>query len=280
MIITKLDDLTPVQCVDGLLLKRDDLYKPFGDKTVNGGKLRQCMALVGSIHEHYNGLITCCSIYSPQGPITAATGKYFNMPTIVCYGGTTDERLRRYPMPIIAANYKAKNVVLSKSGIHKILYYKATEIAEKLNYFIVDYGFNITKYPDLLLKSISRQVENLPDELDNLVVTCGSGITTIGILIGLKMYDKRVKSIYLVCTAPNRRELIDSTLKSIGIEAHYNMIDLFHQPSFRYEDGLKRNIGEIQLHPQYEAKSYDWLKNNIDQSEKTLLWIVGSKPSC
>ena len=33
--------LTPVQEVDGLRIKRDDLYAPFGPGEVNGGKLRQ-----------------------------------------------------------------------------------------------------------------------------------------------------------------------------------------------------------------------------------------------
>lgn len=33
-------NLTPVQEVDGLRIKRDDLYAPFGPGEVNGGKLR------------------------------------------------------------------------------------------------------------------------------------------------------------------------------------------------------------------------------------------------
>ena len=41
--------LTPVQEVDGLRIKRDDLYAPFGPGEVNGGKLRQCVMLVNSI---------------------------------------------------------------------------------------------------------------------------------------------------------------------------------------------------------------------------------------
>ena len=39
-------DLTPVQEVNGLLMKRDDLFQPFGRGEVNGGKLRQCIMLV------------------------------------------------------------------------------------------------------------------------------------------------------------------------------------------------------------------------------------------
>lgn len=73
----KLHYLTPVQQVDGMLFKREDLYTPLGAGEVNGGKLRQCMLLVNKIHREYEGLVTCCSIHSPQAPITAATGKGF-----------------------------------------------------------------------------------------------------------------------------------------------------------------------------------------------------------
>ena len=64
--------LTPVQEVDGLRIKRDDLYAPFGPGEVNGGKLRQCVMLVNSVKKDYKSLLTYCSIHSPQAPITAA----------------------------------------------------------------------------------------------------------------------------------------------------------------------------------------------------------------
>lgn len=62
MIVKNVDELTPVENHNGLYIKRDDLYKPFGDNTVNGGKLRQCYKLVESIKDKYDGVISCCSI--------------------------------------------------------------------------------------------------------------------------------------------------------------------------------------------------------------------------
>lgn len=50
--------LTPVQEVDGLRIKRDDLYAPFGPGEVNGGKLRQCVMLVNSVKKDYKSLLT------------------------------------------------------------------------------------------------------------------------------------------------------------------------------------------------------------------------------
>lgn len=278
--ITNPDELTPIEVHDGLYLKREDLYKPFGDYSVNGGKLRQCYKLVNSIKDKYDGVISCCSIYSPQAPITSAVANSFNMKAIICYGGTNELRLQELPMPLISKQFGAELRIISKSGIHKILYNKAKQIALKENLFVVDYGFNIIDYPDIMYEAISSQVENIPDELDNLVITCGSGITTIGVLLGLKKYNKKVKNIYLVATAPSRDKLIKNTLFLYGIFPNYSIIDLFHMANFHYEDEVFEKIDGIELHPNYEAKTFNWLKNNIDyKNEKTLLWIVGSKPN-
>lgn len=277
--ITNPNELTPVEKHNNLYLKREDLFLPFGKDTVNGGKLRQCYKLVESIKDNYNGVISCCSIYSPQAPITSAVAKYFNLKCIIGYGGTKPSRLDELPMPIISKQFGSDLQIISKSGIHKILYTKSKEIAEKGNLFVVDYGFNIVDYPEIMYSAISNQVQNLPDELDNLVVTCGSGITSIGIFLGLAKYNKKVKNIYLIATAPSRKKLIDNTLFMNDIFMKYKIIDLFHQDGFKYEDKVYEEIDGIQLHPNYEAKTYNWLKQNIDYNkEKTLLWIVGAEP--
>ncbi len=83
-------DLTSVQEIAGMRFKRDDLYAPFGAGGVNGGKLRQCMLLVEAAlrrRPDTTGIITYCSIHSPQGPITAAAARHYRLPCIVAYGG-------------------------------------------------------------------------------------------------------------------------------------------------------------------------------------------------
>lgn len=279
MIIVNADDLTPVENHQGLYIKRDDLYKPFGDNTVNGGKLRQCYKLIENIKNNYDGVISCCSIYSPQAPITSAVAKYFNMRAVICYGATNQDRLNILEMPKISKNYGADLRIISSSGIHKILYNKAKKIAQNENLFVVDYGFNIVDYPDIMFSAISRQVENIPDDLDNLVITCGSGITTTGVLLGIAKYKKRVKNIYLVATAPDRQKLINKNLSANNVYANYTIIDLFHQVGFKYENKLYKTFDGINFHPNYEAKTFNWLENNINYNkEKTLLWVVGAEP--
>ena len=269
-------ELTPIEKHNGIYLKRDDLFMPFGENTVNGGKLRQCYFLVDKIKDKYEELISCCSIYSPQAPITAAVGKHFGKKTTIYYGGTTKERLLKLRMPYVAERYGAGLQIVSKSGRHSILYQKAKQYALANNAFVVDYGFNIMEYPDILVEKVAKQVENLPNA-KNLIITCGSGITSASVLLGLKRYNKDIENVYLVSTAPNRKAFIDKTLIEYGAERSYTIIDFFHQSGFVYEKGITKSINGIKLHPQYEAKAYAWLEQ-ADLKGETIFWIVGAKP--
>lgn len=227
--------LTPVQEVDGLRIKRDDLYVPFGPGEVNGGKLRQCVMLVNSVKKDYKSLLTYCSIHSPQAPITAAVARANGMPCRIVYGGTTRESVAALPMPRLAMKYGASIVLAARSGRHSILHARAKELAAQENSFVVQYGINIIGYGDTLLTAVAAQTENLPDDIENLVMTCGSGITATGVMIGLHRYGKRVKRMHLVATAPDRRGFIHETLKKYGADREFEYHDLFHSPGFVYE---------------------------------------------
>lgn len=271
-----LSDLTPVERHNGIYVKREDLFAPFGIGGVNGGKLRQCWCLVNKVKDNYKGLISCCSIYSPQAPITAVVGEYYGLPVKIYYGATTQDKLFKVRMPHIARMHGASLEVVSKSGIHNILYRKAREYADKHNFYVVDYGFNLSEYPEILVDEIATQVQNIP-EVDNLVVTCGSGITATSILVGLEKYHKKVGHVYLVATAPNRRKFITKNLEEYGLRHDFEIIDMYHSNGFVYERGVQAELDGIKLHPNYEAKTYTWLRSAGLKGD-TLLWIVGSKP--
>lgn len=270
--------LTPVQRVDGLWLKRDDLYTPFGPGEVNGGKLRQCVMLVDSVKDGYDGLVTYCSIHSPQAPITAAVARANGLPCCIVYGGTTRASVAALPMPRLAMRYGATIVLAARSGRHSILHARAKELAEQKNSFIVQYGINIIGHGDTLLTAVAAQVQNLPDEVENLVMTCGSGITASGVMIGLHRYGKVVKNVHLVATAPDRRGFIHETLKKYGADRDFLYHDLFHRPGFVYEKSVTASWGGIRLHPHYEAKTMQWFKGSGLAPEKTLFWITGAEP--
>ena len=236
-------ELTPVQNLDGLWVKREDLFMPFGAKSVNGGKLRQCFSLVDAIKGDFKGVLSFCSIHSPQAPITAAVARFFGLECTIFYGGTSKENLKDNEMAKIVKEFGGKIEIAAKTGRHNVLKAKALKYAKEHNYFVIEYGFNIVEYPDLILNAVSNQVENIPDELENLVITCGSGITTTGVLIGLKKFRKKVKNIHLVNTAPDRLKKIRSNLEKYGIDCdkEFNIFvhNLFEQKGFQYEKGIK-----------------------------------------
>lgn len=276
----KLHYLTPVQQVDGMYFKREDLYTPFGAGEVNGGKLRQCMLLVNKIHADYDGLVTCCSIHSPQAPITAATAKAFGMRCQVLYGGTKPETLKRLPMPRLCLRYGAEVTIAARSGRSNILYYIAQNlkrVKDKRDYIVL-YGINLQDHEDILLGAVAAQTRNLPDEIENLVMTCGSGITAIGVIAGLKQYGKKVKHVHLVATAPDRQKLIHGTLQKHGADREIEYHDLFHTRGFSYEEPFCSVWGGIKLHPNYEAKTMAWFAKSGLRPENTLFWITGAEP--
>ena len=274
-------ELTPVQEIAGMYFKRDDLYTPFGAGGVNGGKLRQCMLLVEAALQRQpdtRGVITYCSIHSPQGPITAATAKRYHLPCIVAYGGAGTMSLATGSMPRLAMSYGARIEVLAKSGRHNVLKARAEELARRMGYFVVQYGINLDDYGTVLLSAVSEQVQNIPDDLDDLYITCGSGITASGVIIGIEKYRKNVKNIHLIATAFDRREKVRATLRRYGVERDFIYHDLFHTPGFVYEKQQKMRIGGVKLHPQYEAKTMKYILEHGLNTENALLWVVGAEP--
>lgn len=291
-------DLTPVQEIDGIYFKRDDLFAPFGAGSVNGGKLRQGAFLLAQAKtQGYERVITGCSLISPQAPMIAAVAQHFGMECCIVYGGTKIEKLQEKYMPRLAKHFEA-NFYIAKSGRSNVLLHCAKGIAaHSIPYrksFIVEYGMN-SKDPQHLAAfygSTADQVMNLPDEMDHLIITCGSGITSAGVLYGLKIHQKKVKHVWLIGTAPNREKKVKTRLVDLSFYAgsslncyniQFNYVDLFSK-GVTYEkrySGIK--WGDIEFHPHYEAKAFNWflenmLERHIYAREKVVFWIVGAEP--
>jgi 1-aminocyclopropane-1-carboxylate deaminase/D-cysteine desulfhydrase-like pyridoxal-dependent ACC family enzyme len=292
MLLQKLGayDLTPLEEREGMFFKRDDLFLPFGVGSVNGGKLRQGSFLLAKAkQEGVERIITGCSLVSPQAPMIAAMAKHFGMECIVLYGGTRMELVKKRHMPRLAMHFEAE-IKFAKSGRANVLLHTARGVAAHSipakKSFIVQYGMN-SKDPEHMVafyESTAMQVRNLPDELDNLAITCGSGITSAGVIYGLVKYQKKVKHVWLLGTAPNRARkvrdrLVDLTFNTL-VPCHnykFHYIDLYAE-GMTYEKEIKGvNCRDIEFHPHYEAKTYPWVRKNLEG--KTCFWIVGAEPT-
>lgn len=249
--------------------------------------LRQC-ALLFEKNKHLigNGVITATSVLSPQAPIVSELCKYYNVPCTIYYGGTTYEKLEKMKYPMICKNNNATIEIPCNSGRQSVLQYHVSKRIKETNEFNIKYGMDLENNLDVFIESTSNQVENLPDDLDNLVVSCGSSITVIGVLLGCAIYNKNIKKIYAVGIAPNRLEKINKYIKLLNEKYDINIkldnfvyIDGFSTlKGFKYENVKNESYENIVFHKRYEAKTFNWLKNNIDyKNEKTCMWIVGGE---
>ena len=280
-------DLTPVEQRGRFLFKRDDLFASFGADSVNGGKLRQGAFLLAQAKEQgYKRIITGCSIHSPQAPIIAALAKHFGLSCRVIYGGTDWNHIKDLQMPKLV-DYFGSSIQFAKSGRSNVLYAEAKKIQEKSD-FIVQYGMCSEDPKNFVAfyESTANQVRNLPDKIDNLVVVCGSGITSAGILYGLQRYNKHVNHIWLIGNGPNRKKKIEERLSQLAFNTgipcwncNFNYIDLFGQ-GLKYETSIKANFSDIEFHENYEAKAFDWIIKNENKfkNQEIGFWIIGSKP--
>lgn len=285
-LLEKANVITPVEKIGDIYFKRDDKFAPFGNG-INGSKLRQCVLLFEKNKSLVqNGVITATSILSPQAPIVSELCKYYNVPCTIYYGGTTHERLSKMSYPMMCKNNGATIEIPCNCARQSALQYHVNKRIKETNEFNVRYGMDLENNLDVFVESTANQVRNLPDDLDNLVISCGSAITTIGILMGCALYNKNISNIYAVGIAPNRLEKINKYVSllnekfdiNISLE-NFNYIDAFSTlKGFKYENIKNESYYDITFHKRYEAKTFSWLKDNINYKEKkTCMWIIGGE---
>ena len=85
------------------------------------------------------------------------------------------------------------------------------KIISENNYKLIKFAISLETNPEAIFDGVADQVKNIPDELDNLVISVGSGIQFAGIIRGLERYNKKVKRVIGVAFL-NRRKTIDEYL--------------------------------------------------------------------
>lgn len=279
-----INDLTPVDCIHGMYFKRDDLYKPFSDLPLSGGKVRQCISLIGNNQEYIQKecdghVVTGTGMTSPQGIIVTKVAKAFGFRTTIFVGHTNPNGIRKnnLMMNILTQggqiNYES--VQAYESCLNAVIRRKQ-EAGEKS--FHIKFGINLEKDPESILGSVGNQVQNIPKDLDYLIIPCGSCIMLSGILQGLEKYQIYPKKVIGIQIAGYDRT---KTIEKILGESHlpYELRLSKDYPYSRHL-GIKVSDGStnIRLDPIYEAKAYDyvlrWMSDEV-RGKKVLFWVVG-----
>tara|TARA_Y100000034_G_C6676043_1_gene297003 strand:- start:59 stop:652 length:594 start_codon:yes stop_codon:yes gene_type:complete len=156
-------------------------------------------------------------------------------------------------------------------------------IIPETRYKLIKFAISLESNPEAIFDGVTEQVQNIPDELDNLVVPVGSGIQFTGIIRGLQKYNKKVKRVIGIAFV-DRRKTIDGYLDGFKYENFpEEVIDFpeyeMHLTKHAYSKPIWEKVGdELMLDSIYEGKSHEWMRENIDENEKTLFWIVGKRP--
>ena len=267
--------LTPVEEYDGIKYKRDDLYAPYGEDFITGGKIRQCRDLVETNLEYIHAkcdstIATAASVISPQSPIVARVAFEFGLNSIIGFGNTTVDNARKQIGIQWCEKYNSELIVLSESqGFNNVLYYNLNKLNEERKFFPILFGYAAQTYRSSIITSIAEQVKNI--ECDTLYVPLGSGVTFTGILEGIKMFDKKFRVVALQPFGYDRRESIHRNLEGMQWEYDYE----YHTGNYSYHKLLKKNVG-FELDMIYESKAWEMMKNLINESENSCFWVIGN----
>jgi len=259
-------ELTPIELHNNIWLKRDDLYTL---RDANGGKLRQVQEiikhnLVAIKEKHNNIVVGSFSINSFYSPILATVCKEND---IICEIVTYNTK--KYNRSIMAAKNEGAVMIYANAGYPSVINYVAKQEC------LVCGGlyFNDYLYSDASLNALMEQVQNIPADLDYLVIPVGGAVNCVGILRGIEKCNLKIKKIYGISVGYDILDFMKlNAPPAIPIEIiKYNLP--YNKKVRDYYIGVDDSE---ELDASYEGKAYDWIIKNLNVIDnKVLLWIVG-----
>lgn len=274
-------ELTPVELIGDSLFKRDDLYLPFNDIPLSGGKVRQAINLFQEnldtiLTKHNKHVVTTNSIQSPQGVIIARCCKEFGVKFTMVINGLTTKFNTLLKHNIIKHILNLDGIVDFSANCNwdaALVNYAKKKYPES---FLIKFGINV-KNSTCMVDCNANQTRNLPKEIENLIIPVGSGITMAGILKGIKQNNIKVKRVIGVqISGHDYRKVIDNI---VGLEYYrpYEYIVIGSVKQYSTEKEVRLENGVI-LDPLYEAKVYDYILNNRKEllTKDSVFWIVGN----
>ena len=303
--------LTPVEEHIGMYFKREDLFAPLGYHSINGSKLRQCIWLVNDWvkRERISGIVSGSVVGSPQHPFISSICKHYGIGCLIVTGSKNHQ--------------EHKNMQLAKQmgaafHVAKVTYSRALQsIAFKLRERIpnhqvletnitVDEKYNTPERIEAFHNIGAYQVTNIPAEVTTLIIPCGSCNSVVSILYGLATIPNNVTKVVLMGIGNNgsfnlqyvpKRLQVISKVTDKQVASHYDW-SLIGGPTGNvkiehhnlngtgfcsYDDWMPYVVDDIEMHPRYEGKIFNYMKQNTDIfkqyfNKKTLFWIVGNEP--
>lgn len=272
--IVNIDDVTPVDYVDDIYLKREDLFMPYEDIPINGSKLREIIAYIDDKKEIISkngGLIICNDDQSSSRGLMIARVIRDNYKDfkLITFRPEVNHNCDRLTENILLQG----SHVTSQNVNEAISAWKDRSDAPK--FFNLKLKENIQSYEEPVFGLFRKQVKNLPNNLDYLIVPCGSTITLAGILSALYFENIKIGKVIGISSDNNdMHEVANSILKDIPCSYEYYVINNIDR-----NIPVNMNIGNVKLDPYYEAKAWKYVLDNLRQKisgKKVCFWITGN----
>ena len=247
--------ITQIDKVDGIYLKRNDLYEYGG---CYGGKAECVYGLLQ--RSESNTIVTCGSRDSLQCEIVSKMCEEFGYAChIFMPAGAETKSMTR----ILSNQHTVLHLV--PNGYMVVVKKRAADFAQENGYTFIPFGLQ-TPYA---VHTVAKQVVNVPKEVHRIVVPVGGGITLCGVLQGLVDNARIDVEVLGVLTGGDASKTI-KVYKPIFSYIPYRLIPWMDgTPTERYAGKVESSIGDIKLDSVYEAKCKKFLQEN------DLLWIVG-----
>lgn len=315
-----LDILTPVEKIGEYWFKREDKFAPLGYGNINGTKLRQLIWLINKYVKNNEdlgnklGIISGAISGSPQHPMVGAVAKHYKIPSINFVGTKNIEKSKNL---FLAKNFGVE-FYFSKIAYAKNLEIKSFQLKKNLynDYFVLETNITVKEKinTEEMIENFhlvsSSQIKNLPENIENLFIPCGSCNSVVSILYGIAQFKpKNLKNIILFGIGSYGSKEPSYIIKRLSIiEKIYgkNINNLFNYDFVnekennkestynvkyynlngigfcKYSDLMNYEYNGIIFHPRYEGKIFKYIEINKNiflpyLNKNTCFWIIGSE---
>lgn len=281
---------TPWENHQGIWFKREDYFAPLGYSGPNGSKMRQLIWYMNKFRGNKTHIVTGASIQSPQLSMSAIVGAHYGLLCRqIVY--SKPHTVLRHANPQVSAGFGA--VFEYASGPYNpIIQRKVADLTQDSS-LVVEYGITlpIDRYSPEDVRKFhevgANQTNNIPDEVEELIVPAGSCNSLTSVLLGLSRNPHNIKRLFTIGIGPDKSDWMKERLRYIGVDPEgfgfsWNHHSLHDTGFSKYSDHFNgESFDGINFHPTYEAKMWRWLRQNdyISCDNKTGFWIVGSAPS-
>jgi hypothetical protein len=280
--------LTPVEEHKGIWFKREDFNAPLGYHGPNGSKMRQLVYLMMRQREGKTHVLTGASIQSPQLSMAAIVGAHLGLTQrTVVY--SKPHTVLTHANPRIASGFGAKFEYAKAPYNPQIQSVVKSLMRDDSLYVPYGISLNHKTYPASEILDFhnvgAHQMENLPDNLDRLIMPAGSCNSLCSALLGLSRNSHGLKQLFMIGIGPEKMKWVSERMEVMGVNVKdlpfdIRYVNLQTLKYSSYSDKFKGETwGDIAFHPTYEAKMIRWLRENDELHEdgRSCFWIVGAE---